>query len=1684
MGYTPSQIRHAYGFDQITLAGGVAGDGSGTTIAIVDAFDDPNIANDLQQFDAQFGLPNPGFTKVNQSGGTLLPSVDSGWASEIALDVEWSHAIAPAAKILLIEAADNTYANMFAAVTYAARQPGVVAVSMSWAGEEDSTETSYDKNFLTPSGHSGVTFVASSGDSGAPPSYPAISPNVLATGGTTLNLNSQGNYLSESGWSGSGGGISTVEAQPAYQQGVVTQSSSFRTNPDVAYDADPNTGFPVYDSFNNGAVAPWSEFGGTSAAAPQWAALVALADQGRILAGKSALDGPSQTLPMLYQLPATDFHDISSGSSQGSPHYSAAPGYDLVTGRGTPIANKIVADLIGNAPSTGLHFSVSAPAGSTAGSAFSITVTALDSNNNTLTSYTGTVHFTSSDITATLPANYTFTTADKGVHTFTNGVTLTKAGSDTVTVNDTTATLSTGSAIVTVTAANPNHLGFSQQPTNTVAGNPISPAVTVQLLDLYNNLVSSNNTATVSIALASNPGSSPLSGTTNATVTGGIATFSNLSINKTGNGYNLQASSSNLSSASSAGFNITPGKASKLAFSQQPSTTPAGTVITPAVTVQVLDANGNIVTTDKSDPVTIGLSANPGSGSLSGTLTVTAQSGVATFSNLAISKPGTAYTLAASSGSLVGASSAAFNVSPASSTTAIVCSANPSVSGQSVTFTATVSGAGTPTGVVTFSDGMTSIGRGTLTTSGGTTTASFSISSLAVGSHTITASYAGDSTFLASTGTLVQTVNKGSTSTSVVVSVNPSVSGQMITLTTTVMINSPGSPAVATPTGVVTLSDGAMRIGQGMLTTSGGVTTASFSLFSLAVGSHTLAASYAGDSNFQGSAATLTQTVKKASTNTAVVSSVGAPVFGQSVTFTVTVTVSSPGSTIVASPAGTVTFSDGATSIGQGTLTTIGGVSTASFSTASLTVGGHTITASYAGDNNFLSSMGSVSQSVSKASTSVLVTASANPSVYGQSLIFTATIAVQGPGSGTPTGTVQFQIDGSNSNGAVSVGSAGGPIVASFSTKSLVAGIHTISASYSGDGSFVGSAVSLVQMVGQAGTITAVATSVPSSVSGQSVIFTATVGVQSPGSSALANPSGTVTFYDGNQIVDQATVSAGVDGATTASISIASLAVGAHTISAGYGGDANFAPSNGTLPGSQVVNQASTNTAVVSSLNPSVFAQSVMFTATISIAAPGAGTPSGTVQFQIDGTNFGSAVPVSGGVAVSPPVGSLSVTSHTVQAVYSGDANFIPSTGTLTQIINPGSANVVSVSGFPLLSTAGASASFIVTLQDLYGNTATGYSGTVHFSSSDSLASLPADYPFTAADNGVHTFSAAFKTAGNQSLTVTDTLNGSLTGSQSGIVISPAAPDHLLVTPSVATSVAGTPFDVTVTVQDVFDNTVTGYTGTVTFSSVDPYGASLPAGYTFTAADDGVHTFPAGVTLYTTGSWNVTATDAATGITGGANVTVTPAAAVQFRVAGPVTIASNTPFDVTVTALDPYANVASNYQGTISFSTTDPDPGVLLPANYTFSVADAGMHSFASGVILVTAGSQNIGVTDTNGLTGSDTITVTVPPPPSGGGDGGAAGRREPGWPFAEALTSSCSGVISILEGEAKWRDPNWRGLFLTECPGSRETEPGCTWPAARVRSFPAIEQVLDAFFATDDDPFSPVLAITPSCPL
>jgi hypothetical protein len=345
---TPAQMQQAYGVNQISL-GGVAGTGAGQTIAIVDAYNDPDILADSNTFSSQFGLQQfnvsggPTLKVLNENGGTSLPgnSAVDGWDIEESLDVEWAHSIAPQANIILFEASSNSFGDLLQAVSTAASTTGVSVVSMSWSGGEFSTEATADSYFTTPSGHQGVTFLASTGDSGSPSGYPAVSPNVVAVGGTTLSIDSSGDYLGESAWSDSGGGISAFESQPSYQAGNVNGlSSTKRTVPDVAMDADPNTGVYVLDSYSGG----WFQVGGTSLSCPMWAGLVAIADQGRALQGESSLDGATQTLPLLYSLPESDFHDITTG---GNGTYNATPGYDLVTGRGTPIANLLVPALAG-----------------------------------------------------------------------------------------------------------------------------------------------------------------------------------------------------------------------------------------------------------------------------------------------------------------------------------------------------------------------------------------------------------------------------------------------------------------------------------------------------------------------------------------------------------------------------------------------------------------------------------------------------------------------------------------------------------------------------------------------------------------------------------------------------------------------------------------------------------------------------------------------------------------------------------------------------------------------------------------------------------------------------------------------------------------------------------------------------------------------------------------------------------------------------------------------------------------------------------------------------------------------------------------------------------------------------------------------------------------------------------------
>jgi probable HAF family extracellular repeat protein len=285
-------------------------------------------------------------------------------------------------------------------------------------------------------------------------------------------------------------------------------------------------------------------------------------------------------------------------------------------------------------------------------------------------------------------------------------------------------------------------------------------------------------------------------------------------------------------------------------------------------------------------------------------------------------------------------------------------------------------------------------------------------------------------------------------------------------------------------------------------------------------------------------------------------------------------------------------------------------------------------------------------------------------------------------------------------------------------------------------------------------------------------------------------------------------------------------------------------------------------------------------------------------------------------------------------------------------------ASTFTVAGFPSPVTAGVAGSFTVTAWDRYGNRATGYTGTVHFTSSDLQAVLPADYTFTAGDQGVHTFSATLKTAGTQSITARDTTTASVTGSQ---MVTVSAASRFTVSGFPSSTTAGVAGSFTVTAKDQYGNAVTGYIGTVHLTSSDPQ-AVLPGNYTFTAADAGMHTFSA--TLKTAGYQSLTAKDIASAAISGAqgSILVNPAAASRLVLSAPTSVKANAAFSLTVTVLDAYGNVVTGYRGTLSFSSSDAT--ATLPKNYTFTASDQGTHTFTN-LRLKKKGKQTITVTDT-----------------------------------------------------------------------------------------------------------------------
>ena len=558
--------------------------------------------------------------------------------------------------------------------------------------------------------------------------------------------------------------------------------------------------------------------------------------------------------------------------------------------------------------------------------------------------------------------------------------------------------------------------------------------------------------------------------------------------------------------------------------------------------------------------------------------------------------------------------------------TTISSDTNPSNFGDTVTFTSSVSGGtSTPTGTVTFMDGASTIGTGALDAGGQST---FATSALSTGPHSITANYGGDPTHASSvSGTLSQSVQQAGTTASVSSNLNPSVFGQSVTFTAQV------TAGAGTPTGSVTFYDGATSLGT--MSLSGG--TAALSTSAISVATHSITVSYSGDSNYSGATSSpVSQVVNQASSTVALGSSANPVAFGQTVTLTATITPQFGGTAT-----GTVSFTDGANSLGSAPVSG----NSAALQVSTLAVGGHSLKAAYSGDTNVSGNASSVlNETVSKASSSVGLTSSANPAGIGQSVTYTATVSPQF--SGTPTGAVTFKQGGVVLNTDPLSGG-----VATFTTSYASAGSFSIKANYSGDGNFTASASAVLkEVVNRTAVDVAVSSDVNPSSYGQTVNFTATLTSSGP-----TLDGQTVTFKNGATPLGSATISGG-----SATLSTAVLAAGNRTITASYAGDGVHAPASGTM--TQVVSKASTSTTLTSDVNPSGAGQPVTFTATVSSAYA---VPTGTVKFK-SGPSVLGTVTLSGGVATFT-TSTLPPGSNKITATFTATPNFTGSSASLVQ---------------------------------------------------------------------------------------------------------------------------------------------------------------------------------------------------------------------------------------------------------------------------------------------------------------------------------------------------------------------------------------------------------------------------------
>jgi hypothetical protein len=1221
------------------------------------------------------------------------------------------------------------------------------------------------------------------------------------------------------------------------------------------------------------------------------------------------------------------------------------------------------------------HFVVSGPSSVAVGALATFTITAEDASNNVVTGYTGTIHFTSTPAGANLPANYTFTATDKGVHIFTSAVSFPSTGSWTVSVTDTSTASVAGQATVTVTAL-PGATHFTiSGPASVTAG--ASATLTVTALDASNNVVP-GYTGTIHFTSTAPGANLPPNYTFTAT-DNGVHTFSNASSFPTAGSWVITATDTATSSLSGqTNVTVTPGAVNHLVVTG-PTTWTAGSPASYTVTAE--DSHNNVVTGYTG---TIHFTTTAPGATLPGNYTfTTTDAGVHVFANVfTLPKVGSWTVTATDTANSAISGQITVTVVPGAVSKFVVSGPSSVTTGTAATFTITAQDANN--NVVT---GYTGTVHFTSTPTGATLPGNYTFTTTDAGVHAFT-----NAVTLKTAGSSVVTVTD---------TVNAAVSGQAtVTVTsavaTHVVVSGPSSVAAGSPaTYTVSVQDASNNVVTSytgtihFTTTAPGATLPSNYTFTATdagvhaftngvtmtkTGSWVITATDTANSNVTGQAAV---TVTPGAVKSLVVSGPTSVTAGSPATYTVTA--QDANNNVVTGYTGTIHFTASAPpgfTLPPNFTFALSDKGTHTFTNAVIlpTTGTWTVTAT---DTTTAPLTGQVNVTVTPGAVSQLVLSGPTSATTGSAVTFTVT-AEDATNNVVPsyTGTIHFT---STPSGATLPGN--------YTFTSSDKGVHT----FTGGVSFPTSGTWVVTATDTA----------KSSITGQASV---TVTASLPAHLVITGPSSVTAGSQSTYTVTAEDASNNVVTSYTGTVHFSTTAPGAtlpsnFTFTAGANGTHTF--TNGVvLPtaGSWVISVTdTTNSSVSGQFNVTVTPGAV---SQLILSGPTSVTAGAPTSYTVTAEDANNNI-VTGYTGTihfgSVPNGATLPGNYTFSAADQGVHTFtnavtLPTTGTwilsatdtttasvtgqISVSVVPGAVSQLVVTG-PTTVTAGAPTTYTVTAEDANNNIVTGYTGTVQFASTPNGAALPGPFTFTAADQGVHTFTSGvtFPAAGGWTLTATD--SGNVVSGHINVTATNAAPTHFLLT-GPASVTAGAAATYTVTVEDASNNLVPGYTGTIQFTTTAP-GATLPANYTFTAADGGSHVFTNGVILPSAGTWVVTATDTVTsGLSGQANVTVTPGALDHFAVSGPTNLTAGKASTYTVTAQDVNNNVVTGFTGTIQFSTTAPSSS--LPANYTFTSADKGLHTFTSGIKLNTAGSWVVTATDTSNGAVAGQVNVTVAP--------------------------------------------------------------------------------------------------------